>query len=87
MIILILLTTFGAQYANHLPDSISERVVVFRHDPSVNSHSVCEAHLKSPGLRGAIIGYCDGLFSSWGGFYLGKNTKMGASGQGESFSP
>jgi hypothetical protein len=79
MIILIILAMKGTEYANHLPDGISERVLVFRYDPSLAAHSVCEAHLKSPGLRGGIIGYCDGLFSSWGSWYLGRNTRMGLS--------
>ncbi|TLD18828.1 Formate dehydrogenase [Venturia nashicola] len=76
MIILIVLAMKGTEYANHLPDGIGERILVFRYDPSLVSHSVCEAHLKSPGLRGGIMGYCDGLFSSWGNWYLGKNTRM-----------
>jgi hypothetical protein len=79
MLILVILATKGTEYANHLPDGISERVLVFRYDPSLVTHSVCEAHLKSPGLRGGIIGYCDGLFSSWNDWYLGKNTRMGLS--------
>jgi hypothetical protein len=79
MIILIVLAMKGTEYANHLPDGISERVLVFRYDPSLFAHFVCEAHLKSPGLRGGIIGYCDGLFSSWNGWYLGKSTRIGLS--------
>ncbi|RDI77597.1 Formate dehydrogenase [Venturia inaequalis] len=77
MIILIVMAMKGTEYANHLPDGISERVLVFRYDPSLVSHSVCEAHLKSSGIRGGIMGYCDGLFSSWTDWYLGKNTRMG----------
>jgi energy-coupling factor transporter transmembrane protein EcfT len=76
MIILIILLMKGVEYADRLPNGISEGVIVFRYDPSLNAHSVCKAHLKTPGLRGAIIGYSDGLFSSWGETYLGKNATM-----------
>lgn len=76
MAILIILLMKGLEYANNLPDGIDEGVLVLRLDLSLNTYSVFKAHLRSPGLRGAIIGYSDGLFSNWDQYYLGKNTTL-----------
>jgi hypothetical protein len=74
MIILIVLTMDGVYYANNLPGGITERVIVLRRERGLNTMAACEGNLNSPGLRGAIIGYCDGLFRSWGSIYFGKSS-------------
>ena len=33
---------------------------------------VCRGSLKSPGLRGMIVGWTDGLFGSWCSLYNGR---------------
>jgi len=66
--------------ANHLADGVSERVLVFRYDEGLKAHSVCENFLKSPGLRGAIIGYSDRVVASWKSLYVGKEFRAGLGG-------
>ncbi|KAF2421114.1 hypothetical protein EJ08DRAFT_702190 [Tothia fuscella] len=74
MIILVVLANGGVNYANSLPDGITARVLVLRRDESLDVFPVCEGRLVSPGLRGAIIGYFDGLLNSWSTWYYGKNS-------------
>jgi hypothetical protein len=74
LIIYIVLASSGIDYANHLPDGITERVLVFRLEKSLTAYIVCETRLVTPGLRGAWIGYGDGVFRSLRGSYFGKST-------------
>jgi hypothetical protein len=69
---IVLLIAFGVFSANRLPSGVTELVWVYRKEPEKVVGRVCQARLKSPGLRGTIIAYTDGLFGSWGGMYFGK---------------
>lgn len=71
---LILLIAFGVFSANHLPSGVTDLVWIYRKEPEKAVGRVCQAELKTPGLRGTIIAYTDGLFGSWGGIYFGKFT-------------
>lgn len=60
---------YGIRYSYELPPGITERVVVAM---DVHSEvSVYAGTLATAGVRGAIIGWNDGLFSSWGTTYFG----------------
>ncbi|KAH0537513.1 hypothetical protein FGG08_005688 [Glutinoglossum americanum] len=58
----------GVTYASELPKGISQKiwVVVNMDRPTIYAGS-----LISPGLRGSLIGWNDGLFASWGNTYYG----------------
>lgn len=74
LFIYIVLASGGIELANHLPDGITQRVLVLRFERSLGVFPVCASRLLSPGLRGAVIGYTDGLFNSWGSAFYGLNT-------------
>jgi hypothetical protein len=74
LFIYVVLASGGVELANHLPDGITERVLVLRYESSLDVFTVCESKMVSPGLRGAVIGYTDGLFNSWGPAFFGHNT-------------
>jgi len=60
---------YGIRYSYELPPGITERVVV-----AMDVHgdvSIYAGTLATAGVRGAIIGWNDGLFSSWGTTYFG----------------
>jgi hypothetical protein len=59
---------FSVIYAQDLPPGITSKiwVVINSEKPSIYSGQLCSA-----GLRGAMIGWNDGLFSSWGKTYFG----------------
>ena len=60
---------YGIRYSYELPPGITERVVVV-----MDVHgdvSMYAGTLATAGVRGAIIGWNDGLFSSWGTTYFG----------------
>ncbi len=69
-VVMLAITLFyGLQYASMLPPGITERVTVA---VDVNGTKAFNAHLTSSGLRGAIIGWNDGLFESWKATYTGS---------------
>ncbi|KAH7391845.1 hypothetical protein BKA66DRAFT_579803 [Pyrenochaeta sp. MPI-SDFR-AT-0127] len=72
VIMLIVLITFGVQNANALPKGVTETVWIYRKEPSRSIGRVCRGTLSTPGLRGMMIGYMDGLFESWGAGYRGS---------------
>lgn len=60
---------YGIRYSYELPPGITERVVVVM---EVHGEVTMYAGtLATAGVRGAIIGWNDGLFSSWGTTYFG----------------
>lgn len=59
----VVLASGGVELANHLPDGITERILLLRLEKSLNVFPVCQNSLPIPGLRGAWIGNGDGLFS------------------------
>ena len=71
-LILIILIYYGAHAANHLPPGVTDVVWIYRKEPMADIGRVCQARLKSPGLRGMIIGWTDGVFGSWGTVFNGK---------------
>ncbi|KAF2675875.1 hypothetical protein K458DRAFT_482123 [Lentithecium fluviatile CBS 122367] len=71
-LVLIILIYYGAETANHLPPGVTDVVWIYRKEPKADIGRVCNVYLKSPGLRGMIIGWTDGLFDSWGPIYHGK---------------
>ncbi|KAI9880158.1 MAG: hypothetical protein M1830_004977 [Pleopsidium flavum] len=61
---------YGIRYSYELPPGITERVIVV-----MDVHkdiSLYAGTLETAGLRGAIIGWNDGLFSGWGTTYFGS---------------
>jgi hypothetical protein len=71
-ITLITLIYYGANTASHLPPGVTDVVWIYRKEPVAAIGRVCQVRLKSPGLRGMIIGWTDGVFESWGTIYHGK---------------
>lgn len=68
LVVLGITLFYGLQYSFTLPPAISERVTVAINIDGVKSLDV---NLTTAGLRGAMIGWNDGLFESWGTTYVG----------------
>lgn len=66
--VLGLIFVFGVVYSETLPPGIAERVWVV---DDAGILGINEGLLGVAGLRGAIIGWNDGLFSGWGKRYFG----------------
>ncbi|PGH02715.1 hypothetical protein AJ80_08812 [Polytolypa hystricis UAMH7299] len=77
ILILVILIAFSVFNANQLPGGITDVVWIYRKEPDVTVGRVCKGTLKSPGLRGMIIGWTDGLFDGWGSVYHGTITQAG----------
>lgn len=60
---------FGVEYSNMLPPGITRRVLIVA---DVGHPMGFEGTLVTAGLRGALIGWSDGLFTSWGKAYFGS---------------
>ena len=67
--VLLVTLVFGKLYADDLPPGITHKVWVVSKSVTPKLYS---AQLESAGLRGAIIGWSDGLFESWGLDYFGR---------------
>lgn len=72
ILMLVLLISFGVSYSSRLPPGVTDVVWVYRKEPGADVGRVCQVNLKSPGLRGMIIGWTDGVFASWGDSYHGS---------------
>jgi hypothetical protein len=70
--VFIVLICYGPVTAGSLPPGVTDVVWIYRKEPMAEIGRVCRGTLKSPGLRGMIIGWTDGLFDSWGTVYHGK---------------
>ena len=68
MIVLIVTLIYGVNYSLYLPPGVTERMTVLMDAQGPASYT---GELTSAGLRGAIIGWNDGLFESWQGVYSG----------------
>lgn len=71
LVVLCITLFYGLQYASMLPPGITERVTIA---VELKGMKAFDATLTTAGLRGAIIGWNDGLFESWGGSYFGSHT-------------
>jgi len=71
-LIFVLLIYYGLITANQLPKGVTDVIWIYRKDSTADIGRVCRGSLKSPGLRGMIIGWTDGLFGSWGSLYNGR---------------
>lgn len=78
VIVLGLMLVFGIIYASALPPGIGERVWVVTQIGGLGSGDstgpgvvVYEGMLGTAGLRGAMIGWNDGVFQGWGSSYFG----------------
>ena len=70
-VVLFITLDRGIYYAGTPPPGITEQVTVAM---DVQGPAAYIGHLMTAGLRGAIIGWSDGLFSSWKEIYLGTET-------------
>ena len=68
LVALGLFLVFGVVYSSILPAGITEKVWVII---DTGEPSVWSAHIVTAGLRGALIGWNDGVFSGWGRTYFG----------------
>ena len=68
VIVLFVTLLYGVIYASTLPPGITERVTVVMDVQGPASYS---GYLTGSGLRGAVIGWSDGFFSSWNVTYFG----------------
>jgi hypothetical protein len=71
IIILIIIATFGVFNSMQLPGDISQSVIVYRDDKSSDSLAACRGIIYAAGLRGAILGWTDGVFDVWNTTYYG----------------
>ncbi|KAF2195800.1 hypothetical protein K469DRAFT_649992 [Zopfia rhizophila CBS 207.26] len=78
VLILVMLIAYGVFNANRLPPGVTNTVWIYRKEPCEMLGRVCQGNLKSPGLRGMIIGWSDGLFDSWGSVYHGSRLSHAA---------
>ena len=69
LIILIVTLIYGVNYSLYLPPGVTARVTVLM---DVQGPASYTGNMTSAGLRGAIIGWNDGLFESWRGVYFGS---------------
>lgn len=69
--ILIFLMIYGILDTSRLPNGMSEVVWVFQKEPSFGYETVCRGTITPAGVRGAIMGWTDGLLSNWGPVYFG----------------
>lgn len=67
--VLGLILVFGVVYSTILPPGISEKVWVVT---DAGAATVYEGQLGTAGLRGAMIGWNDGVFQGWGTTYFGS---------------
>lgn len=67
--VLLVTLVFGKLYADDLPPGITSKVWLVSKTVTPKMYS---AQLESAGLRGAVIGWSDGLFRSWGLDYTGR---------------
>lgn len=67
--VLGLILVFGVVYSTILPPGISEKVWIVTDAGAV---TVYEGQLGTAGLRGAMIGWNDGVFQDWGTTYFGS---------------
>ena len=67
--VLGLILVFGVVYSSVLPPGISEKVWIVTDTGAV---VVYEGNLGTAGLRGAMIGWNDGVFQDWGTTYFGS---------------
>jgi hypothetical protein len=71
--ILFILAVFGYHHATTLPTPITESVLVYFDDLASGTYSVCKGTIYPAGLRGAILGWTDGVFNSWKKVYYGPS--------------
>lgn len=62
---------YSVSYASNLPPGITEKVWMV---VNVDRPELFTGMLASSGLRGALIGWYDGLLGSWGATYYGSST-------------
>lgn len=67
--VLGLILVFGVVYSTILPPGISEKVWIVTDAGAV---TVYQGELGTAGLRGAMIGWNDGVFQGWGSTYFGS---------------
>ena len=70
--ILGLVLVFGIIYGSTLPPGISQRVWIVMYTNSPLSPLIYSGEIGTAGLRGAIIGWNDGVFSEWRTTYFGS---------------
>ncbi|KAK7751971.1 hypothetical protein SLS62_006114 [Diatrype stigma] len=71
IVVLVVYVVYGVVNASRLPGDMTERVWVFRQEPSLGIATVCRGTITPPGVRGSIMGWTDGFLSSWGRAYFG----------------
>ena len=69
LVVLGLILVFGVVYSSILPPGISEKVWIVTDTGVV---TVYGGELGTAGLRGAMIGWNDGVFQGWGVTYFGS---------------
>ena len=72
VLVLVILVSFGVFNSNRLPPGVTNKVWIYRKEGPAAAGRVCQGTLTSPGLRGMIIGWTDGLFNNWGEVYFGN---------------
>lgn len=72
LVVLGITLGFGLMYAQYLPPAITSRVTIVMSIQDMPFFFT--GRLETAGLRGALLGWNDGVFSSWGNAYYGYPT-------------
>ncbi|MCJ1395957.1 hypothetical protein MMC18_008843 [Xylographa bjoerkii] len=70
LIVLGMVLVYGISYASTLPPGISDQIWVVQ---NADEPTLWEGELIAAGLRGAMIGWNDGIFSAWRTAYYGSS--------------
>jgi hypothetical protein len=73
LVILIMIAFFGYSHSTTLPQPITQFVLVYMDNLASDARSVCRGDLYPAGLRGAILGWSDGIFAAFKTVYYGPS--------------
>jgi hypothetical protein len=73
ILMLIILAIVGYNNSLTLPEGITQSLYVYMEDVGANSVTTCHGDVFPAGLRGAILGWTDGVFNAWNTTYYGPS--------------
>jgi hypothetical protein len=73
IVILIVLVIGGYNNSTTLPPGMTQSILVYMNDKSADALTACRGDIFPAGLRGAILGWTDGVFNSWNTTYYGPS--------------
>jgi hypothetical protein len=73
LIALGVVLVYGINYAETLPDGISEKIWIVEDGGTPGFYNI---QITAGGIRGELLGWTDGVFSSWNQTYFGTPTQL-----------